>query len=166
MSTEDFDYYLDPELIAQKPLLERDSSRLMLVSKSSGFYKHDYFYNIINYLHSGDVLVLNNTRVIPARIVGVKESTGAVIELLLLEDKGDFWECLVKPSRRIKTGDVISFGDGKLRAECILEKDEGIKHFKLIYDGILMEILDDLGTMPLPPYIHEKLDDKERYQTV
>ena len=166
MSTEDFDYYLDPELIAQKPLLERDSSRLMLVSKSSGFYKHDYFYNIINYLHSGDVLVLNNTRVIPARIVGVKESTGAVIELLLLEDKGDFWECLVKPSRRIKTGDVISFGDGKLRAECILEKDEGIKHFRLIYDGILMEILDELGTMPLPPYIHEKLEDKERYQTV
>ena len=165
MKTDDFDYYLDEELIAQTPLDKRDNSRLMLVDKKTGFYKHDHFYNIIDYLNSGDVLVLNNTRVIPARIIGEKESTGAVIELLLLEDLGDTWECLVKPARRIKPGDVISFG-GLLKAECTLEKDEGIKHFKLIYDGILLEILEKLGTMPLPPYIHEKLKDGERYQTV
>ena len=165
MKTDDFDYYLDEKLIAQTPLDKRDNSRLMLVDKKTGFYKHDHFYNIIDYLNSGDVLVLNNTRVIPARIIGEKESTGAVIELLLLEDLGDTWECLVKPARRIKPGDVISFG-GLLKAECTLEKDEGIKHFKLIYDGILLEILEKLGTMPLPPYIHEKLKDGERYQTV
>ncbi len=165
MKTDDFDYYLDEKLIAQTPLDKRDNSRLMLVDKKTGFYKHDHFYNIIDYLNRGDVLVLNNTRVIPARIIGEKESTGAVIELLLLEDLGDTWECLVKPARRIKPGDVISFG-GLLKAECTLEKDEGIKHFKLIYDGILLEILEKLGTMPLPPYIHEKLKDQERYQTV
>ncbi len=166
MKTDDFDYYLDESLIAQTPLEKRDNSRLMLVDKKSGFYKHDHFYNIINYLNKGDVLVLNNTRVIPARIIGEKEKTGAVIELLLLKDLGNCWECLVKPARRIKKGDVISFGNGILKAECILEKDEGIKHFKLIYDGILLEILEELGTMPLPPYIHEKLKNPERYQTV
>lgn len=166
MRTDDFDYYLDEELIAQTPLDKRDSSRLMLVDKNNGFYKHEHFYNIINYLNPGDVLVLNNTRVIPARIIGEKESTGAVIELLLLKDLGNIWECLVKPSRRIKKGDVISFGNGLLKAECVLEKDEGIKHFKFIYEGILLEILEELGTMPLPPYIHEKLDNPERYQTV
>ena len=165
MKTDDFDYDLDESLIAQTPLDKRDDSRLMLVDKKTGFFKHDHFYNIINYLNKGDVLVLNNTRVIPARIIGEKESTGAVIELLLLEDLGDTWECLVKPARRIKPGDVISFG-GILKAECTLEKDEGIKHFKLIYDGILLEILEELGTMPLPPYIHEKLENPERYQTV
>ena len=166
MKTDDFDYYLDESLIAQTPLEKRDNSRLMLVDKKNGFYKHDHFYNIINYLNKGDVLVLNNTRVIPARIIGEKEKTGAVIELLLLKDLGDSWECLVKPARRIKKGDVISFGNGSLKAECILEKEEGIKHFKLIYDGILLEILEELGTMPLPPYIHEKLNNQERYQTV
>ncbi len=166
MRTDDFDYYLDEELIAQTPLDKRDNSRLMLVDKNNGFYKHEHFYNIINYLNPGDVLVLNNTRVIPARIIGEKESTGAVIELLLLKDLGNIWECLVKPSRRIKKGDVISFGNGLLKAECVLEKDEGIKHFKFIYEGILLEILEELGTMPLPPYIHEKLDNPERYQTV
>lgn len=166
MKTDDFDYYLDESLIAQTPLEKRDESRLMLVDKKTGFYKHEKFNNIINYLNSGDVLVLNNTRVIPARIIGVKESTGAVIELLLLKDLGNTWECLVKPARRIKKGDVISFGEGKLRAECIEEFDEGIKHFKFIYDGILLEILEELGTMPLPPYIHEKLNNQERYQTV
>ncbi|MBQ6547103.1 MAG: tRNA preQ1(34) S-adenosylmethionine ribosyltransferase-isomerase QueA [Bacilli bacterium] len=165
MKTDDFDYNLDESLIAQTPLDKRDYSRLMLVDKKTGFFKHDHFYNIINYLNKGDVLVLNNTRVIPARIIGEKESTGAVIELLLLEDLGDTWECLVKPARRIKPGDVISFG-GILKAECTLEKDEGIKYFKLIYDGILLEILEELGTMPLPPYIHEKLENPERYQTV
>lgn len=166
MRTDDFDYYLDEELIAQTPLSKRDDSRLMLVDKKTGFYKHDKFFNIINYLEKKDVLVLNNTRVIPARIIGTKITTSAVIELLLLEDLGSSWECLVKPSRRIKKGDIISFGNGILKAECILEKEEGIKEFKLIYDGILLEILDKLGTMPLPPYIHEKLKDKERYQTV
>lgn len=166
MKTDDFDYYLDESLIAQTPLAKRDDSRLMLVDKQTGFYKHEKFSNIINYLNKGDVLVLNNTRVIPARIIGVKEATGAVIELLLLKDLKDSWECLVKPARRIKKGDIISFGEGKLKAECTKEFDEGIKHFKFIYDGILLEILEELGTMPLPPYIHEKLTDKERYQTV
>ncbi len=166
MKTDDFDYELDEELIAQTPLEKRDSSRLMLVDKKSGFYKHEIFKNIINYMHKGDVLVLNNTRVIPARIIGIKESTGAVIELLLLKDLGDVWECLVKPSRRIKKGDVIEFGDGKLKAICTSEFSEGVKHFKLSYEGILLEILEELGTMPLPPYIHQKLENSERYQTV
>lgn len=166
MRTDDFDYYLDETLIAQTPLEKRDSSRLMLVDKKRGFYKHEHFYNIVNYLKKGDVLVLNNTRVIPARIIGTKEKTGAVIELLLLKDLGDSWQCLVKPARRIKKGDTISFGNGLLKAECIDEKKEGIKHFRLIYDGILLEILEKLGTMPLPPYIHEKLENQERYQTV
>ncbi len=166
MRTDDFDYDLDESLIAQTPTLKRDDSRLMLVDKKRGFYKHESFKNIIDYLHPGDVLVLNNTRVIPARIIGVKESTGAVIELLILKSLENNFECLVKPARRIKKGDVISFGDGKLRAKCIKEFDEGIKHFEFIYEGILLEILEELGTMPLPPYIHEKLEDQERYQTV
>ncbi len=166
MRTDDFDYYLDEDLIAQTPLDKRDDSRLMLVDKKSGFFKHEHFYNIINYLNKGDVLVLNNTRVIPARIVGEKESTGAVIELLLLENKGDFYEALVKPAKRIKKGDIISFGNGILKAECMEEKEEGLREFKMIYKGILLEILESLGTMPLPPYIHEKLENGERYQTV
>ena len=118
MKTDDFDYELDESLIAQTPLLNRDDSRLMLVDKKVGFYKHEEFKNIINYLHEGDVLVLNNTRVIPARIIGVKEETGAVIELLILKSSDDVFECLVKPARRIKVGDVVSFGDGKLKACC------------------------------------------------
>ena len=166
MKTDDFDYYLDESLIAQTPLKKRDASRLMLVDKKSGFYKHEKFTNIIDYLNPGDVLVLNNTRVIPARIIGVKEKTGAVIELLLLKDLEDSYECLVKPARRIKEGDIVSFGDGLLKAECLKCFDEGIKHFKFIYEGIFLEILEELGTMPLPPYIHEKLKDQERYQTV
>ena len=166
MRTDDFDYYLDEDLIAQTPLDKRDDSRLMLVDKKSGLFKHEHFYNIINYLNKGDVLVLNNTRVIPARIIGEKESTGAVIELLLLENKGDFYEALVKPAKRIKKGDIISLGNGILKAECMEEKEEGLREFKMIYKGILLEILESLGTMPLPPYIHEKLENGERYQTV
>ena len=166
MRTDDFDYYLDENLIAQTPLEKRDESKLMLVDKKTGFYKHEKFKNIINYLNKGDVLVLNNTRVIPARIIGTKEITGAVIELLMLKDLGASWECLVKPARRIKKGAVISFGNGILKAKCTEEFDEGIKHFELIYEGILLEILEKLGTMPLPPYIHEKLTNQERYQTV
>lgn len=166
MKTDDFDYELDESLIAQTPILKRDESRLMLVDKRYGFYKHERFKNIINYLEKWDVLVLNNTRVIPARIIGEKEVTKAVIELLILKQINDTFECLVKPARRIKKGDIVSFGNGKLKAQCVEEKEEGIRVFNFIYEGILMEILEDLGTMPLPPYIHEKLENQDRYQTV
>ena len=167
MKTDDFDYYLPEELIAQTPLKDRSSSRLMVLDKKTGNIKHEVFKNVVNYLREGDTLVLNDTKVIPARLVGEKESTHACIEILLLKDLGnDIWECLVKPARRVKKGVVVSFGDGILKAECVEVLDEGIEHFKLIYDGILLEILERLGTMPLPPYIHEKLKDQTRYQTV
>ena len=167
MNIEDFDYELPEELIAQTPLEKRDSSRLLVLDKETGEIEHKYFCDIIDYLEKGDTLVLNDTKVLPARIIGVKEETGAVIELLLLKNiESDNWECLVKPARRIKKGTIVSFGNGELKAECVLEKDEGIRCFKLIYEGILMEILEKLGTMPLPPYIHEKLEDQSRYQTV
>lgn len=167
MKVEDFDYYLPEELIAQTPIEKRDESRLLILDKKTGEVEHKKFYNIIDYLEEGDTLVLNNSKVLPARLIGTKEETNAVIEILLLKNiKDDEWECLVKPARRIKVGTIVSFGDGKLKAECIEEHDEGIRHFKLLYDGILMEILEELGTMPLPPYIHEKLDDQSRYQTV
>jgi len=162
-----FDYDLPKELIAQTPLKVRDSSRLLIMDKKSGELKHESFHNIIDYLQKGDVLVLNNTKVIPARLIGIKEETGAVIELLLLKDLGeDEWECLSKPAKRLKVGSIVSFGDGLLKAEVTEKFDEGITHVRLLYDGILMEILDKLGTMPLPPYIHEKLEDQSRYQTV
>ena len=167
MKTDDFDYYLPEELIAQTPLPDRASSRLMLLDKNTGKIKHEIFKNIINYLQPGDALVLNNTKVIPARLIGEKEETKATIELLMLKDLGnDTWECLVKPARRVKIDTIVSFGQGLLKARCIKEFDEGIKHFKLEYKGILLEILDKLGTMPLPPYIHEQLKDQDRYQTV
>ena len=167
MLVEDFDYELDESLIAQTPLKNRSSSKLLVLDKKTGEIEHKKFTDIINYLNIGDTLVLNNTKVIPARLIGEKESTKATIELLLLKDLGEnIWECLTKPARRIKIGDIISFGNGLLKAECIDTFDEGIKRFKLIYNGILNEILDELGTMPLPPYIHEKLKDKDRYQTV
>lgn len=162
-----FDYDLPSELIAQTPLKDRSSSRLLVLDKNDGSIKHEVFSNIIDYLFPGDVLVLNNTRVIPARLIGEKEETGAVIELLLLKDMGeDVWECLSKPAKRLKIGTIVTFGDGLLKAEVIFKGDEGLTHVKLIYNGILMEILDKLGTMPLPPYIHEKLEDQNRYQTV
>ena len=167
MTTNDFDYYLPEELIAQTPLEKRDSSRLLVLDKNTGDVEHKRFSDITDYLKKGDTLVLNNTKVLPARLIGAKEDTGAVIEILLLKNiSGDDWECLVKPARRIKIGTIVSFGNGKLKAECTGEFDEGIRHFKLIYSGILMEILEELGTMPLPPYIHEKLEDQSRYQTV
>ncbi len=167
MEVKDFDYYLPEELIAQTPLKVRDSSRLLVLDKENGNVEHKVFSNIIDYLEKGDTLVLNDTKVLPARLIGVKEDTGAVIEILLLKNlEGDEWECLVKPARRIKVGTVVSFGEGKLKVECTGEFDEGIRHFKLLYNGILMEILEELGTMPLPPYIHEKLEDQSRYQTV
>ena len=167
MRVEDFDYNLPEELIAQTPLKKRDSSRLLVLDKKTGNIEHKKFTDIIDYLEKGDTLVLNDTKVLPARLIGIKEETNAVIEVLLLKNiENDDWECLVKPARRIKVGTIVSFGEGKLKAECIKEADEGIRHFRLLYDGILMEILDELGTMPLPPYIHEKLEDHSRYQTV
>lgn len=167
MKVDDFDYYLPEELIAQVPIEQRDSSRLLVLDKETGEVEHKHFFDIINYLNAGDTLVLNDTKVLPARLIGVKEETNAVIEILLLKNiSGDKWECLVKPARRIKEGTIVSFGDGKLKAKCIGCFDEGIRHFELIYNGILMEILEELGTMPLPPYIHEKLEDQSRYQTV
>ena len=166
MKTEDFDYELPSELIAQTPLLKRDSSRLLVRDKDSGNIEHKHFNNIIDYLNKGDVLVLNDTKVIPARIIGTKVDTNAVIELLMLKDKGnDIWEVLSKPAKRIKIGTVVKFSD-KLSAECVGLGEEGIREFKFIYDGILLEILDELGEMPLPPYIHEKLKDKDRYNTI
>lgn len=167
MKVEEFDYNLPEELIAQTPLKERDSSRLLVLDRKTGNIEHKHFTDIIDYLNEGDTLVLNDTKVLPARLIGVKEETGAVIEILLLKNiENDNWECLVKPARRIKVGTIVSFGDGKLKAKCIKEEDEGIRHFTFIYEGIFLEILEDLGTMPLPPYIHEKLNDQSRYQTV
>ena len=166
MKLSDFDYELPSELIAQTPIKTRDQSRLMVLDKKTGEYTHKHFYDIINELHKGDVLVLNDTKVIPARLIGTKEETGAVIELLLLKDLGNnIWECLSRPAKRLKVGTTIIFSD-KLKAEVVAKKDEGLVHVKLLYEGILMEILDELGSMPLPPYIHEKLEDKNRYQTV
>lgn len=167
MKVSDFDYYLPEELIAQTPLEKRDESRLLVLDKETGEIEHKHFYDIIDYLNKGDTLVLNDTKVLPARLIGVKEETNAVIEILLLKNlEGDKWECLVKPARRIKEGTIVSFGDGKLKAKCCGVFDDGIRHFELIYSGILLEILEELGTMPLPPYIHEKLEDQSRYQTV
>ena len=167
IKTSDFDYHLPEELIAQTPLTDRTSSRLLVIDKVTGEIEHKHFSDIIDYLTENDVLVLNNTKVIPARLHGIKEETNAHIELLLLKDLGDnTWECLVRPQRRVKVDTIVSFGDGILKAKCIHVGAEGISHFKLIYEGILVEILDKLGEMPLPPYIHEQLEDKNRYQTV
>ena len=167
MKTDDFDFYLPEELIAQTPLKKRDASRLLVLDKKNGSTQHKTFTDIIDYMEKGDTLVLNDTKVMPARLYGIKENTGALIEVLLLKDEGDnIWECLTRPAKRIKEGSVISFGDGKLKARCIEVLDEGIRKFSLEYNGILYEILDELGEMPLPPYIHEKLEDKDRYQTV
>ena len=167
MNIEEYNYDLPEKFIAQTPLKDRAASKLLLLNKENGNIKEDVFKNIGSYLKKGDVLVLNDTKVIPARIIGEKIDTKAVIELLLLKDiDGDIWECLAKPAKRLHVGTIISFGDGSLKAEVIEKLDEGIVHVKLIYEGILMEILDKLGTMPLPPYIHEKLEDQSRYQTV
>lgn len=167
MKVEDFNYNLPEELIAQTPLEQRDASRLLVLDKKTGEIEHKHFTDIINYLNKGDTLVLNDTKVLPARLIGIKEETNAVIEILLLKNiENDNWECLVKPARRVKVGTIVSFGAGKLKAECISEQEEGLRCFKLLYNGILLEILEELGTMPLPPYIHEKLHEQSRYQTV
>lgn len=167
MNIEEYNYDLPEKFIAQVPLKNRSDSKLLLLDKENGNIKEEIFKNIINYLEKGDVLVLNDTKVIPARIIGEKIDTKAVIELLLLKDvEGDIWECLARPGKRLHVGTIITFGNDLLKAEVIEKLDEGIVHVKLIYDGILMEILDKLGTMPLPPYIHEKLSNQSRYQTV
>lgn len=167
MKTDDFDYDLPKELIAQTPLNKRSDSKLLVMDKKTGKLKHEYFYNIIHYLNKGDALVINDTKVIPARLIGEKEETNAIIELLLLKElENNTWQCLAKPQKRLKEGTIISFGNGLLKAKVKEIKEDGITIVELIYDGILMEILDKLGTMPLPPYIHEKLNDKDRYQTV
>ena len=167
MKTEDFDYELPEELIAQTPLKDRTASRLLVLDRKTGEIEHTEFHEIINYLNKGDVLVINDTKVIPARLIGNKEETNAVIELLLLKDLGNnIYETLSRPQKRLKEGTIVSFGNGLLKAKVTKIMDEGITHVKLIYDGILYEILDKLGEMPLPPYIHEKLENKDRYQTV
>ena len=167
MKTEDFNYDLPEHLIAQTPLLERDASKLLIMDKDTGTIKHDVFKNIINYLDSDDILVLNDTKVMPARIIGVKENTLAVIELLLLKNTTlNEWEVLAKPAKRLKIGTVITFGNGALKAIVRVKKDDGICVVEMLYNGVFYEILDQLGTMPLPPYIHEKLENKDRYQTV
>ena len=166
MKTKDFTYDLPEELIAQTPLSNRTDSRLLALDKNSGETLHTKFNQLHTFLKKGDVLVLNDTSVIPARLIG-KKDTGAVIEVLLLHQKEDnVWECLAKKAKKIKVGTTIVFGEGELTMECVEVKEEGIRLFKLHYEGILYEVLDKLGTMPLPPYIHEKLDDPDRYQTV
>lgn len=167
MRTDDFDYYLPEELIAQVPLENREESKLLVLNGYTGEKSDSNFFDIINYLKRGDVLVLNDTKVIPARMIGVKEETGAIIEVLLLKNtRGDSWECLVKPAKRVGIGTIVSFGNGLLKAKCVALGEDGIREFEFIYDGIFYEILDKLGTMPLPPYIKTKLDDQSRYQTV
>lgn len=166
MKTDDFDYELPKELIAQTPLKNRNGSRMMVLDKNTGKFSDNHFTDLINYLNEGDTLVLNDTKVIPARLIGHKIDTGAVIEVLMLKDLGgDTWECLTKPAKRIKEGTIVKFSD-ELYCKCVYVGEDGIRHYKFIYDGIFLEILDRLGEMPLPPYITEKLDDKNRYQTV
>lgn len=167
MNINEFDYNLPQELIAQTPLKNRSDSRLLILNKNTGKVKHEQFKNIINYLNKGDVLVLNDTKVIPARLIGTKEETDATIELLLLKDLGENkWECLARPAKRLHIGTIVSFGDGLLKAKITDKLEDGIVHAEFIYDGIFLEILDKLGEMPLPPYIKEKLEEKDRYNTV
>lgn len=167
MKLSEFDYNLPEELIAQTPLQKRDTSRLMVLNRKERTIEDKHFYDILDYLHAGDILVRNNTKVIPARLYGTKEETNGHVEVLLLKDLGNnVWECLVGNARIVKMGTIITFGDGSLKAKSIYIGEEGIRHFEMIYDGIFYEILDHLGTMPLPPYIKEKLEDSSRYQTV
>lgn len=167
MNISEFDYELDESYIAQSPLLDRSASKLMIVDKETGSITHEVFKNIVNYFKAGDVLVLNDTKVLPARIIGAKEETNAVIEILLLRDMHhDVWECLAKPVKRLKVGTIVKFGDGSLKCEIKEILNDGIVHVKFIYEGIFLEILSILGTMPLPPYIHKRLENQDRYQTV
>lgn len=167
MDIEAFDYQLPEALIAQTPLKNRDESRLLILGRQSGNIEHKHFKDVTDYLNEGDTLVLNDTRVMPARLFGMKEETGAKVEMLMLTQiEGNDWEVLLKPAKRIKVGNKLTFGEGKIIAECIEELDQGGRIMRLHYDGILQERLDELGEMPLPPYIKERLDDQERYQTV
>lgn len=167
MRTQDFDFYLPEELIAQDPLLDRSSSRLMVLDKNTGEIHHKIFHDIVEFLRPGDCLVLNNTKVIPARLIGEKEGTGAKIELLLLKRReNDIWETLVKPGKKAKPGTIVTFGNGLLKGEILETMDDGNRLIQFQYKGIFEEILDQLGQMPLPPYITHQLEDKNRYQTV
>lgn len=167
MNVKDFDYELPEELIAQDPLEDRSGSRLMVLDRQTGEVEHKHFVDILEYLHPGDCLVINNTKVIPARLFGVKEDTKAKIEVLLLKRReNDIWETLVKPGKKAKPGTKISFGDGILTGEVVEVVEEGNRLIQFHYEGIFEEILDQLGQMPLPPYITHQLKDKNRYQTV
>ncbi|RSJ47030.1 tRNA preQ1(34) S-adenosylmethionine ribosyltransferase-isomerase QueA [Streptococcus gordonii] len=167
MNTADFDFHLPEELIAQTPLEKRDASRLLVVDRSSGEFSDQHFDSIIDQLQPGDALVMNNTRVLPARLYGEKPGTGGHVELLLLKNtEGDQWEVLAKPAKRLKVGAQVSFGDGRLTATVVDELEHGGRIVRFDYQGIFLEVLESLGEMPLPPYIHEKLADRDRYQTV
>lgn len=167
MKTSDFDYHLPDELIAQTPLEKRDHSRLLVLDKTTGATEHLHFYDLPKLLRPDDCLVLNDSRVLPARLLGHREPTGGAVEVLLLIDRGEkVWECLVRPGRKVKPGTKLSFGDGLLRAEVLEVVEGGNRLIRFDYDGIFLEILERLGKMPLPPYIKEALNDPERYQTV
>ncbi|MCG4306707.1 S-adenosylmethionine:tRNA ribosyltransferase-isomerase, partial [Enterococcus lactis] len=167
LTTEDFDFDLPEELIAQTPLKDRDHSRLLVLDRKTGEMKDKHFHEIIEELHPGDALVMNNTRVLPARLYGEKPDTGAHLEVLLLTNtEGDTWETLIKPAKRAKVGTRISFGDGRLQAVVKEELEHGGRIIDFEYEGIFLEILESLGEMPLPPYIKERLEDPDRYQTV
>jgi S-adenosylmethionine:tRNA ribosyltransferase-isomerase len=167
MEVKDFDFYLPEELIAQTPLKDRTASRLMVLDSKTGEINHRTFSDVIDFLNQGDCLVLNDTRVLPARLYGIKEDTGANIEFLLLKQlENNQWETLVKPAKRVRKGTIVSFGDGRLKGICKEELDHGGRIIEFQFEGIFHEILDSLGEMPLPPYITEQLEDKERYQTV
>jgi S-adenosylmethionine:tRNA ribosyltransferase-isomerase len=167
MNLEDFNYELPEELIAQTPLKNRSDSKLLILDRESGKIEHRHFKDIIDYLNPKDVLVINDTKVIPARLIGEKDSTKAVIELLLLKEEGEnIWECLSRPFKRLKEGTTITFGNGLLKAEVIQKETEGLVRVKFNYEGLFLNILDELGEMPLPPYIHESLEQKDRYNTV
>ncbi|SDY47255.1 S-adenosylmethionine:tRNA ribosyltransferase-isomerase [Evansella caseinilytica] len=167
MDISQFDFHLPEELIAQTPLKDRTASKLLVLHRKTGRKEHRHFRDLLDYLTPGDVIVLNDTKVLPARLFGVKEETGAKIEILLLKDEGEHtWEVLAKPAKRLKAGTQISFGDGKLVGTCVGEAPDGLRKIKFTFSGIFNEILDQLGQMPLPPYIQEQLEEQERYQTV
>ena len=167
MKTSDFYYDLPEELIAQTPIAQRDTSRLMTLDKTSGTVEHHHFYELVEYLKPGDCLIMNNSRVLPARLLGQRLPGGGACEVLLLIDRGDkTWECLVRPGRKMRTGAKLSFGNGELTAEVVGEMENGNRLVRFDYEGIFLEVLERLGKMPLPPYIKEELQDRERYQTV
>ena len=167
MKTSDFYYDLPPELIAQTPLDKRDTSRLMTLDRATGAVEHHHFYELPDFLNPGDCLILNDSRVLPARLLGQRLPGGGACEVLLLIDRGDkTWECLVRPGRKMRTGAKLSFGNGELTAEVVQELPDGNRLVRFDYEGIFLEVLEHLGKMPLPPYIKEELQDQERYQTV